>query len=48
MRYNIIWGSAQFPMVSEDLDTRAAQELIDDLDARGLTYTVTEAAHAHA
>jgi len=40
--YDIIWGSAERPMVSKNLCRDCAQALIDDLEARNFTYTVVE------
>ena len=48
MRYSIIWGGEKFPMFSTGLTRDEAQEMIDDLDARGITYTVAEAEHVQA
>lgn len=48
MRYDIIWGGEQFPMFRTGLTRDEAQELIDDLDARGISYTVTDSSHVSA
>lgn len=47
MRYDIIWG-VEYPMSVTNLTHDEAQAMIDSLEARGITFTVVESAHAHA